>query len=88
MSEAVPGAAEKVGLEEIIQTVTDESIRIEASQRALVAAGIRSAPYPREMRKAEVLRQAGLFLDRLQPHMAEVREIIRGGGRQWKSRSR
>lgn len=88
MNEDIPGAPTRIGLDEIIQTITDESVRIEGSQAALVKSGLRTVPHAGELRRAEVFRQAGLFLERLRPHMGEIRKLVRGEGGQWAKRGR
>lgn len=86
MSTEVPGAPPRIGLEEMARVVTDEAIRIEGSQAALVAGGLRVTPHEGELRRAEVMRQIGLLLDRLKPHMPAIREIVQGGGKNWTRR--
>lgn len=61
---------------EMIDVTYAEGSRIRASQEALVKAGVRQFPYQPELRRAEVFEATSRFLERIQPHLKEVRQLI------------
>ena len=74
---AIAGEGRKPpGLEEISSTLANMSVDIQQTQDALVAAKVRAIPYEPAIRQAECLMAAALFLDRLKPHMAEIRRMM------------
>jgi hypothetical protein len=68
-----------IKLPEMIRAVVDEAVRIEATQKALVAKGARLAPDPAMMRRAEVFMAIARLLDQIGFHFDKVMAIIRPG---------
>lgn len=68
-----------IKLPEMIRAVVDEAVRIEATQKALVAKGARLAPDHAMMRRAEVFMATARFLDQIGFHFDKVMAIIRPG---------
>jgi hypothetical protein len=63
----------------MIEVARDEGSRILASQRALVAAAMRSAPYMPELRKASLFFTIANLLERVRDN-PKVVDALKGGG--------
>lgn len=68
-----------VTMHEMIDIARDEAARIEATQEALVSAGMRRAPDPDQERRAAVFYAAANLLTRIDRNRARVRDALAGG---------
>ena len=71
----------KIG--EVVSALESEANRIESSQRALVAAGLRATPHDGEMRRARCLDAARKIILAMMPNWSEHLRMMqqRRGGR-------
>lgn len=67
---------DKIGIEEMIDACRTEAYRIENSQRALVEMRLRGSPDPIQMRRRAVFDAIALMLERIDPHLDELRRIV------------
>lgn len=74
-----PKAHPPISLNEMIDTARGEGQRALASQRALVAAAMRSAPYMPELRKASLCFAIANLLERVRDN-PKIVDALKGGG--------
>lgn len=68
---------QKIGFAEMISACKAEAHRIETAQKALVEAGLRTEPAPTELHRARVFDATALMLERIEPYLDELRQIVR-----------
>lgn len=66
----------RAGLNEMALLACDEASRIRHTQAALIKAGIREAPHPAEIRRAEVYEDMARLLFAIMERRAEVYELL------------
>lgn len=74
-----PKADPPIDLTQMIEAAREEGWRLMASQRALVAAGMRADPCMPELRKAAVMLATASLLERVKGN-AKVVELLKGNG--------
>jgi hypothetical protein len=67
----------RAGMWQLVIANADEAARIRSTQAALVEAGIREAPDPTQMRRADTFEDAADFIRALIPVRAEIDAILR-----------
>lgn len=76
----------KISIAEMREALLDESCRLDVTQRALVASGIRSFPDEGKMRRADVFRAADRLLGAIEEHIEDIRTLVAANNRK-KSRA-
>jgi hypothetical protein len=73
-----PKADPPINIPEMYSTITGQAKNITDSQAALLAAKLRTEPYPGEMRRAAVLTAAGQLLERVYKYQ-QIMDLLKGG---------
>lgn len=66
-----------VRLADMIYTIGLEAYRIREGQTALIMAGLRKEPWPEAIRKAEVMEAAVRYLEKQEPVLGSIIQIIK-----------